>query len=114
MYVKVINKPFISDAPVTKDSDIKDVKTAVVGVIKILTSKIYYLPSSHAIRAYKVLVNHLEQHYKEPTVFHDISTIRYLVTNIEMMYNILIFNFLIMVYFTSMCLIIKLFCILDF
>ncbi|KOX80745.1 Tuberin [Melipona quadrifasciata] len=76
---KVINKPFISDAPVTKDSDIKDVKTAVVGVIKILTSKIYYLPSSHAIRAYKVLVNHLEQHYKEPTVFHDISTIRYLI-----------------------------------
>ena len=75
---KVINKPFTSDTPVTKDVDIKDVKTAVVGVIKILTSKIYYLPSSHAIRAYKVLVNHLEQHYKEPTVFHDISTIRYL------------------------------------
>lgn len=83
MYVKVINKPFTSDTPVTKDVDIKDVKTAVVGVIKILTSKIYYLPSSHAIRAYKVLVNHLEQHYKEPTVFHDISTIRYLVININ-------------------------------
>lgn len=83
MYVKVINKPFTSDTPVTKDVDIKDVKTAIVGVIKILTSKIYYLPSSHAIRAYKVLVNHLEQHYKEPTVFHDISTIRYLVININ-------------------------------
>lgn len=83
MYVKVINKPFTSDTPVMKDVDIKDVKTAIVGVIKILTSKIYYLPSSHAIRAYKVLVNHLEQHYKEPTVFHDISTIRYLVININ-------------------------------
>lgn len=61
------------------DADIKDVKTAVVGVIKIFTSKIYRLPSSHAIYAYKVLVNHLEQHYKEPSVFHDVSTTRYLV-----------------------------------
>ncbi|CAL7948460.1 unnamed protein product [Xylocopa violacea] len=76
---KVINKPFTSDTPVNRDADIKDVKTAVVGVIKILTSKIYYLPSSHAIRAYKVLVNHLEQHYKESSVFHDVSTIRYLI-----------------------------------
>ncbi|KOC65846.1 Tuberin [Habropoda laboriosa] len=76
---KVINKPFTSDTPVTKDADIKDVKTAAVGVIKILIAKIYYLPSSHAIRAYKVLVNHLEQHYKEPSVFHDVSTIRYLI-----------------------------------
>lgn len=76
---KVINKPFTSDIPITKDVDIKDIKTAVVGVIKILISKIYYLPSSHAIRAYKVLVNYLEQHYKEPTVFYDIPTIRYLI-----------------------------------
>ncbi|XP_033337917.1 TSC complex subunit tuberin isoform X3 [Megalopta genalis] len=76
---KLINKPFCSDIPVTKDTDIKDVKTAVVGVIKILTLKIYNLPSSHAIRAYKVLVNHLDQHYKDPSVFHDVSTIRYLI-----------------------------------
>ncbi|XP_017881114.1 tuberin isoform X2 [Ceratina calcarata] len=76
---KVINKPFSSDTPVTKDHDVKDVKTAVVGVIKILMSKIYHLPSNHAIRAYKVLVNYLEQHYKEQSVFHDVSTIRYLI-----------------------------------
>jgi len=61
------------------DADIKDVKTAVVGIIKIFTSKIYRLPSSHAICAYKILVNHLEQHYKDPSVFHDVSTTRYLV-----------------------------------
>lgn len=91
IYVKVINKPFTSDIPITKDVDIKDIKTAVVGVIKILISKIYYLPSSHAIRAYKVLVNYLEQHYKEPTVFYDIPTIRYLVIN---KYDIYYFNFL--------------------
>ncbi|EFN68657.1 Tuberin [Camponotus floridanus] len=77
--MKIINKPFTSDTPVSMDADIKDVKTAVVGVIKIFTSKIYRLPSSHAIYAYKILVNHLEQHYKEPSVFHDVSTTRYLI-----------------------------------
>ncbi|XP_077266415.1 TSC complex subunit tuberin isoform X2 [Temnothorax americanus] len=76
---KIINKPFTSDAPISMDADIKDVKTAVVGVIKIFTSKIYRLPSSHAICAYKILVNHLEQHYKDPSIFHDVSTTRYLI-----------------------------------
>ncbi|EZA47091.1 Tuberin [Ooceraea biroi] len=76
---KIINKPFTSDAPVSVDADIKDVKTAVVGIIKIFTSKMYRLPSTHAICAYKILVNHLEQHYKDPSVFHDVSTTRYLI-----------------------------------
>ncbi|XP_008551643.1 tuberin [Microplitis demolitor] len=76
---KIINKPFTVDTPVVSDNDIKDVKTAVSGVIDIFTTKIYRLPSSHAIRAYKILVNHLEQHYKEPQIFNDFSTIRYLI-----------------------------------
>ncbi|XP_015588565.1 tuberin [Cephus cinctus] len=76
---KIVNKPFTSDTPILVDADIKDVKTAVTGVIKLLTVKLYRLPSNHAIRAYKVLVNHLEQHYKEPAVFRDVSTIRYLI-----------------------------------
>ncbi|XP_015113598.1 tuberin [Diachasma alloeum] len=76
---KIINKPFTSDTPMSADADIKDIKTAVVGVIKILVVKIYNLPSSHAIRAYRILVSHLEQHYKDPHIFHEISTIRYLV-----------------------------------
>lgn len=76
---QIISKPFTLDTSISVDADIKDVKTAIVGVIKIFTSKIYRLPSSHAICAYKVLVNHLEQHYKDPSVFYDVSTTRYLV-----------------------------------
>ncbi|XP_043279652.1 tuberin isoform X2 [Venturia canescens] len=77
---KVINKPFVSEnTPITVEADVKDVKTAVVGVIKILTAKLYHLPSSHAIRAYKVLVNHLEQHYRDTSIFHEVPTIRYLI-----------------------------------
>lgn len=80
--LQIINKPFTSEAPIAVETDVKDVKTAVVGVINILTVKMYRLPSSHVIRAYKLLVNHLEQHYKEPSIFHNVSTIRYLVSNI--------------------------------
>lgn len=68
------------------DTDIKDVKTAVVGVIKILTIKLFRLPSNHGIRAYKVLANHLEQHYKVPIVFQNVSTIRYLVSFIQLIF----------------------------
>lgn len=76
---KIINKQFTLETPISMDADIKDVKTAVAGVIKILTTKLYRLPSSHAIRAYKILVGHLELHYKTPSIFHNVSTIRYLV-----------------------------------
>ncbi|XP_066593113.1 tuberin [Prorops nasuta] len=76
---KMINKPFTVDATILIDADIKDVKTAVMGIIQILTTKIYCLPSAHAIRAYKILVNHIEQHYRDPSVFHHVSTIRYLI-----------------------------------
>ncbi|XP_039314149.1 tuberin isoform X1 [Solenopsis invicta] len=76
---KIINKPFTSDTPISIEADIKDVKTAIVGIIKIFISKIYRLPSSHAICAYKILVNHLEQHYKDPSIFRDVSTTRYLI-----------------------------------
>lgn len=76
---KIVNKPFSTESPIAVDTDVKDVKTAIVGVINILTVKMYHLPSSHVIRAYKLLVNHLEQHYKEPAIFHNVSTIRYLI-----------------------------------
>lgn len=78
--LQIINRPFSFDTPVKVDTDIKDVKTAVDGVIKVLTQKVYRLPSTHAIRAYQILVNHLELHYQDPKeIFRDVFTIRYLV-----------------------------------
>lgn len=68
------------ESPPKLEPEIRDAKTAVEGTIKILTQKVYRLPSSHAIKAYKILVNHLDLHYKDPkNIFHDVSTIRYLV-----------------------------------
>ncbi|KAJ8682291.1 hypothetical protein QAD02_018083 [Eretmocerus hayati] len=77
---RIINKPFSFDTPLQTESDIRDVRTAVVGIIKILTQKVYRLPSIHAIRAYHVLINHLELHYKDSKeIFKSVSAIRYMI-----------------------------------
>uniref|UniRef100_A0A3B5M708 Tuberin n=1 Tax=Xiphophorus couchianus TaxID=32473 RepID=A0A3B5M708_9TELE len=46
------------------DSPMEDVKTAVLGLLEILQSKLYSLPASHASRVYELLISHLQLHYK--------------------------------------------------
>uniref|UniRef100_A0A3P9MT67 Tuberin n=1 Tax=Poecilia reticulata TaxID=8081 RepID=A0A3P9MT67_POERE len=48
----------------TADSPMEDVKTAVLGLLEILQSKLYSLPASHASRVYELLISHLQLHYK--------------------------------------------------
>lgn len=43
---------------------LEDVKTAVLGLLVILQTKLYCLPASHAMRVYDLLVSHLQLHYK--------------------------------------------------
>ncbi|EMP36911.1 Tuberin [Chelonia mydas] len=43
---------------------LEDVKTAVLGLLVILQTKLYSLPASHATRVYEMLINHIELHYK--------------------------------------------------
>uniref|UniRef100_A0A8D0L905 Tuberin n=1 Tax=Sphenodon punctatus TaxID=8508 RepID=A0A8D0L905_SPHPU len=43
---------------------LEDVKTAVLGLLVILQTKLYSLPSSHATRVYEILVTHVQRHYK--------------------------------------------------
>nr|CAD7400169.1 unnamed protein product [Timema poppensis] len=78
---KLLNRPLEQqgDVPITSEQDVADVKTVVVGLINIFTSKLFQLPSSHAIKAYKLLVGHLEAHYLKPAVFELVSSTRYLI-----------------------------------
>ncbi|KAI5620298.1 tuberin isoform X4, partial [Silurus asotus] len=46
------------------DSPMEDVKTAVLGLLEILQSKLYSLPASHASRVYELLISHLQLHHK--------------------------------------------------
>ncbi|CAG0892665.1 unnamed protein product, partial [Darwinula stevensoni] len=64
---------------IVHENEVRDVQSAIVGLTKIFKSKMYALPSTHAIRAYKLLVSHLIAHYKKPVVFGNTSTIRYII-----------------------------------
>ncbi|KAK0152082.1 Tuberin [Merluccius polli] len=46
------------------ESPMEDVRTAIVGLLEILQSKLYSLPASHASRVYELLISHLQLHYK--------------------------------------------------
>ncbi|XP_055991187.1 tuberin isoform X2 [Sorex fumeus] len=67
---KVMARP-LSAPPELEERDVaaysaslEDVKTAVLGLLVILQTKLYCLPASHAMRVYDLLVGHLQQHYK--------------------------------------------------
>ncbi|XP_072734093.1 tuberin isoform X8 [Ciconia boyciana] len=44
-------------------ASLEDVKTAVLGLLIILQTKLYSLPSSHATRVYEMLIHHVQRHY---------------------------------------------------
>ncbi|NXJ60905.1 TSC2 protein, partial [Rostratula benghalensis] len=44
-------------------ASLEDVKTAVLGLLIILQTKLYSLPSSHAMRVYEMLIHHIQRHY---------------------------------------------------
>ncbi|XP_013884014.1 tuberin [Austrofundulus limnaeus] len=54
----------VSERDPTAESPMEDVKTAVLGLLEILQSKLYSLPASHASRVYELLISHLQLHYK--------------------------------------------------
>ncbi|XP_046387021.1 tuberin [Ischnura elegans] len=75
---KILNRSHEMDlGPYMSEAEVPDVRTVVMGLIHIFRIKLYQLPSSHAIKAYKLLVNHLEAHYKKPSVFENVSSLRF-------------------------------------
>ncbi|XP_053333659.1 tuberin isoform X2 [Clarias gariepinus] len=65
---KVASRPLSSSADgereLLTDSPMEDVKTAILGLLEILQSKLYSLPANHASRVYELLIGHLQLHYK--------------------------------------------------
>uniref|UniRef100_A0A5F9C1D2 Tuberin n=1 Tax=Oryctolagus cuniculus TaxID=9986 RepID=A0A5F9C1D2_RABIT len=57
-------------------ASLEDVKTAVLGLLVILQTKLYTLPASHATRVYETLVSHLQLHYKHNYTLPIASSIR--------------------------------------
>ncbi|XP_046660607.1 LOW QUALITY PROTEIN: tuberin-like [Homalodisca vitripennis] len=73
---KILSSAFeMYDSPKT-EAEVQDVKTAVEGVIRIFTSAMHHVPSAHAVRAFNMLVSHLEMHYAKPIIFDSVISIR--------------------------------------
>ncbi|XP_062999155.1 tuberin isoform X2 [Elgaria multicarinata webbii] len=49
---------------ISYSASLEDVKTAVLGLLVILQTKLYSLPASHASRVYEMLALHIQLHYK--------------------------------------------------
>uniref|UniRef100_Q61037-4 Isoform C of Tuberin n=1 Tax=Mus musculus TaxID=10090 RepID=Q61037-4 len=57
-------------------ASLEDVKTAVLGLLVILQTKLYTLPASHATRVYESLISHIQLHYKHGYSLPIASSIR--------------------------------------
>nr|XP_046262431.1 tuberin isoform X2 [Scatophagus argus] len=66
----------VSERDPTAESPMEDVRTAVLGLLEILQSKLYSLPASHASRVYELLISHLQLHYKNKYCSAIASSIR--------------------------------------
>ncbi|XP_059835037.1 tuberin isoform X4 [Hypanus sabinus] len=84
---KVINRPLIdpsvegAESSFSHDSTLEDVKTAVLGLLVILQTKLYCLPASHACRVYELLISHIQSHYQQMYTSAIASSIRLQVFN---------------------------------
>ncbi|KAA8595134.1 hypothetical protein FQN60_012269, partial [Etheostoma spectabile] len=66
----------VSERDPTAESPMEDVRTAILGLLEILQSKLYSLPASHAGRVYELLISHLLLHYKSKYCSAIASSIR--------------------------------------
>ncbi|XP_072916308.1 tuberin isoform X3 [Hemitrygon akajei] len=84
---KIINRPLIdpsvegAESSFSHDSTLEDVKTAVLGLLVILQTKLYCLPASHAFRVYDLLISHIQSHYQQMYTSAIASSIRLQVFN---------------------------------
>lgn len=75
-----MNRPFEVQVQNVSDAELNDTCTVAKGVVHIFVAKIYQLPSAHAIRAYKILVNHIDTHYRHQTVLDYHRSVRSVVS----------------------------------
>uniref|UniRef100_A0A671PSW3 Tuberin n=1 Tax=Sinocyclocheilus anshuiensis TaxID=1608454 RepID=A0A671PSW3_9TELE len=65
---KVASRPLTcsveGERELSVESPMEDVRTAILGLLDILQSKLYSLPASHTSRVYELLISHLQLHYK--------------------------------------------------
>lgn len=81
MLQSILNRPFLqydqTGYVISNEEEAADISCVINGLIEIFNVKLYKLPSSNAIHVFNIIVNHLERHYKQPTPFTNLSSVRY-------------------------------------
>ncbi|XP_007908635.1 tuberin isoform X3 [Callorhinchus milii] len=80
---KVVNRTLVDsvvveavESDLSSEAPLEDVKTAVLGLLEILQTKLYSLPASHASRVYELLIRHIQSHDKQRYTSPIASSIR--------------------------------------
>ncbi|XP_041363648.1 tuberin-like isoform X2 [Gigantopelta aegis] len=60
----------------TDESQIVDIRTAVVKLVEVFKCKLYQVPSSHCLKVYELLIDHMVTHYSQKYVSHSACTVR--------------------------------------
>ncbi|XP_069978306.1 tuberin isoform X7 [Penaeus vannamei] len=79
MLEKIVIAPYSSAGDcvqVVRESEAADIIAAVAGLIRIFKKKLWELPSSYAIQAYRILLSCIEHHYRNQTVLEGVSRVR--------------------------------------
>lgn len=77
---KILMRPFEQpNPPILSETEAADIKTVIFGLISVFTQNIYQLPSSVALASYRLLVSHLDMHYKHPSVLEKVTSIRFMI-----------------------------------
>ncbi|XP_047476530.1 tuberin-like isoform X2 [Penaeus chinensis] len=82
MLEKIVIAPYSSAGDcvqVVRESETADIIAAVAGLIRIFKKKLWELPSSYAIQAYRILLSCIEHHYRNQTVLEGVSRVRLLI-----------------------------------
>ncbi|CAH2106854.1 unnamed protein product [Euphydryas editha] len=76
---KILNRPFemyVSEVSIPADVDTSDLRLAATGLLELLHDKLLRAPAAHAARIFLVLLDHLDNHYRRPTLLHHHPEIR--------------------------------------
>lgn len=91
----MLNRPFDhADNNALTDAEVTDIKTVVSGLIEVFIKKIHRLPSIHAVRIYKMLVNHLDLHYARPKLFENCNQPRLMVKILTHTFQAVVFIYI--------------------
>ncbi|CAH0719708.1 unnamed protein product, partial [Brenthis ino] len=76
---KILNRPFemyVSEVQYGAEADTGDLRLAAAGLLELLHERLLRAPPAPAARAFLVLLDHLDHHYRRPALLHHHPDIR--------------------------------------